>query len=561
MNPPSEPSNGEPEQLWIEEYLDGRISPADFEALQDRLAESPSFRATFRRYAALDSHLWERSSSEDDEAAMFAWESATPSPPLVAIARPRFVLRTAVPLAAAALAAFALGGALMGVLAPSGPAGSILPEASASGFAAIERLSDPVWPDDSGPRFEGDLVAGELFRLASGTAEIRFFSGASMIVEGPAEIALRSAWEAECRSGAVRMLVPPAARGFRLHGPDTEIVDLGTEFGLDVRDGTARVEVFDGEIALRHRGGPERLVEGGSAWELPASRTETPVDPEANRFPDPIALETGSSAQRATDFHRWTSYRDRLAADDRILAYYTFEEKAGLVPDLANRTGPLAGEHDGAIILAQQVDGRWPGLKPAMEFRRPGSRVRVRIDGEFHAFTFACWVRIDSLDRRYNALFLGDGYETGEPHWQIRDDGKMMLSVMVDDTRPSPYQPDDAGFHRVYFSPPMWDLSMSGRWLHLASVFDPENRRVSHYVDGVRIHRQEITDEYFIDHLRIGNAEIGNWGQPFREEPTFAIRNLNGRMGEIALFDAALADAEITELYEQSRAGKCANGR
>ena len=30
---------------------------------------------------------------------------------------------------------------------------------------------------------------------------------------------------------------------------------------------------------------------------------------------------------------------------------------------------------------------------------------------------------------------MSDGYETGELHWQIRNDGRLMFSVMVDDTQ------------------------------------------------------------------------------------------------------------------------------
>ena len=92
-----------------------------------------------------------------------------------------------------------------------------------------------------------------------------------MMIEGPAEIVLKSGWEAQCREGVVRMRAPPAARGFKLHGPNTEIVDLGTEFGLEVRDGEARVEVIDGEISFRHRDGAERIVGKGGAWRLPGN--------------------------------------------------------------------------------------------------------------------------------------------------------------------------------------------------------------------------------------------------------------------------------------------------
>ena len=92
--------------------------------------------------------------------------------------------------------------------------------------------------------------------------------------------------------------------------------------------------------------------------------------------------------------------------------------------------------------------------------------------------------------------------------------------------------------------------------MHIASTFDPANRSVAHFVNGKEIAREEIADKYFIDRLRIGNGEIGNWGLPHREDPTFAIRNLNGRMDEFAIFKVALTPEEISGLFERSRASK-----
>ena len=151
---------------------------------------------------------------------------------------------------------------------------------------------------------------------------------------------------------------------------------------------------------------------------------------------------------------------------------------------------------------------------------------------------------------------MGDGYENGEPHWQIREDGKMMLSVMVDDSRPHPKWPrSESRFHHVYFSPPMWDLSMSGQWLHLASVFDSENRAVSPLCERKKeFHGKPIEEMCFSStnsELETEKSETG--GQPFREDPNFAIRNLNGRMDELAIFQTALTDREIEELYQRSR--------
>lgn len=45
----------------------------------------------------------------------------------------------------------------------------------------------------------------------------------------------------------------------------------------------------------------------------------------------------------------------------------------------------------------------------------------------------------------------------------------------------------------------------------------------------------------------------GNWGQPFRKSPGFAVRNLNGAIDELAIFDDALSAEEIQTLYENGK--------
>ena len=54
-------------------------------------------------------------------------------------------------------------------------------------------------------------------------------------------------------------------------------------------------------------------------------------------------------------------------------------------------------------------------------------------------------------------------------------------------------------------------------------------------------YREEIKDEFVIYALQIGAAEIGNWGQPFRKTPDFAVRNLDGVIDEMIILNAALS--------------------
>ena len=532
-----------PEEL-IQRYLLGEATDAEINALEAMLTEDADVRRKFIFEAGVDAGLREIALERVSESKVIENVSF----------RARFL-----PIGLAAGVAFLLGLAIMHFGAGTG-SGSVndasnvsVDEPLAEGFAVIENLFDVKWASDEKTRRRGDSLGAEVLRLEDGLAEVQFFSGASMMIQGPAEIALNSAWEARCQHGVVRMRVPPAARGFKLQGPSTEIIDLGTEFGFQVRDGEAHVEVLDGEISFRHRDGEERIATEGAAWALPGDRAASQAERGLVAFPEMSRMGGQAELSQRKDFEQWQVYSADFARDERVVAYYTFDRSdlSAVVPSLAE---PRSSEFDGAVVLAETASGRWPGMNQALEFRRPGARVRVHIPGEFQALTFAAWVRVDSLDRRYNALLMGDGYETGEPHWQIRNDGKLMLSVMVDDSRSHPRHPDVRN-HHVYFSPPMWDLSMSGQWLHLASVFDPKSQSVSHYVNGNRLSHEAITSDFQIDTLRIGNAEIGNWGQPFRKDPSFAIRNLNGRIDEFAILNAALTDAEIRELHDRSQAG------
>ena len=77
--------------------------------------------------------------------------------------------------------------------------------------------------------------------------------------------------------------------------------------------------------------------------------------------------------------------------------------------------------------------------------------------------------------------------------------------------------------------------------------------KVTHYLNGELLSREAIPEEYLVEPVTIGNASIGNWGDPIRDEPRFAVRNLNGSMDEFALFEAALSADEITELYDHGK--------
>lgn len=94
-----------------------------------------------------------------------------------------------------------------------------------------------------------DLYAGQTVELESGLAEILFDSGARVVLEAPSTFRLRSDERSELLAGRLVAHVPPQAVGFTVDSPLVTVVDLGTEFAIDVTAGATEVHVFEGAAA------------------------------------------------------------------------------------------------------------------------------------------------------------------------------------------------------------------------------------------------------------------------------------------------------------------------
>lgn len=509
-------------QRLLDAWANGTLSETDFVALQTALRASPKARAHYLSFANLDTALRDLAAG-DASAAPWREPTATPG-------RRPFHLA-----ALAAGLAFLLAGAGWWFAARSA---TLPPEVMGEGHAILTRSVEAVW-DREGPMPQpGDVLAGETLRLQSGLAQIEFFCGATLVFEGPGSLEIRSATEAFCESGKLRASVPPAARGFIVGTPDGRVVDLGTEFGVEIgSDGASSVHVFDGKVEWHRPTGPVEELLGGEAL-LNGNRGAA----RGKGFVSAADLEGRASAADDQRHARWREHSQRLRGDARLLAYFPMDQPGNWERRLIN-AAPTGTEIDGAVVGARRADGRWAlPEKSALQFTPTGSRVRLIIPGEYQSLSFACWVRIDSLDRQYNALYLTDNYQVGEPHWQIHEDGRILFSIKV--------REKGAGRNLMSWSPPVWDLTRSGRWMHLAAVFDEADQEIRHYVNGSRVFTDPIPRDFEIHQTRFGPGEIGNWGLPTRpEDARFAIRNLNGAIDEFAIFATALSDAEISEMF------------
>ena len=388
------------------------------------------------------------------------------------------------------------------------------------------------------------------FAIESGFAQVEFFCGATVILEGPAELELESATMARVRRGRLRAQVPPAARGFSLAVDEMKVVDLGTEFAVSVSAEGADVQVFDGEVELQSPSEEKQLLTAGQSILRTADGKYENGKVNPDSFVDIAELESRAEGQQTSRYQRWRDWSRKLRRDPRLIAYYAFDQRESWQRKLTSSLRPVNSELDGAIVGADRVAGRWPA-KGSLEFKRPGDRVRVQIPGEYTSLSFACWTKIDSLDRWYNSLFLTDNYDQGEPHWQILDSGQLFFSVRARNEQQLKEQGGPP--HHVALSPPFWKPSMSGKWLHLATTYDADAQWITHYLNGEVLHREAIPDELAVPITRIGAASIGNWSAPTKPDASFAIRNLNGSIDEFVIFAGTLGDDEIREMFESGK--------
>ena len=419
-------------------------------------------------------------------------------------------------------------------------------EATSHGVALVTQLIDVVWAKNQNAVEVGTALPPGRLAIKSGFAQVEFFCGATLIIEGPADLDILSETLARVRSGRLRAQVPPAACGFSLEVDDMKVVDLGTEFGLTVSAEGADVQVFDGEVELYPAAQKKQHLQAGQALvRTPAGDfKKSKVTPE--QYLDIAALESRAQGQNSARYEQWKAWSEKLRRDPRLITYFTFDQNDEWERRLKCDLLPENSELDGAIVGAKSVPGRWKS-KRALEFKQPGDRVRVQIPGEYGSLTFTCWVKIDSLDRSFNSLFLTDSYNLGEPHWQILDSGQLYFSV-----RPEKKGVDGI-LDRKVLSPPFWKPSLSGKWLHLATTYNVDTGRTTHYLNGQALHTEIIPDVQLVKTTRIGTATIGNWSDSTKPDASFAIRNLNGRIDELAIFSAALTAEEVKEMYDHGK--------
>lgn len=414
--------------------------------------------------------------------------------------------------------------------------------------AVLTRTANAVWRSAYPLKTGTSLRRGSLV-LESGSAQFECYSGVSVYVEGPAELELISPERIKCNRGRIRANVPPTATSFEVIHPSGKLIDRGTEFAMNVSpDSASLVTVFSGKVEL-HRNAPDTeaaIFEAGESAKILSTGGIQSVDATPDDFLSSLRLDKQFAADEHSRQARWHAYLNQIAAAKSLIRHYTFEAEQPndrVLRNIARSNGESmsAKPLHGAVVGCQWTEGRWSGTS-ALDFKRIGDRVRLVVPGEFDTLSIVAWVRIDSLDHRLNSLLMSDGYEPGELHWQInKRENQLVVGVQAPDELRGPNYVADNAFQPEHLA----------QWTQLAMVYDRPNQRVHHFIDGERIASNVITLDIPI---RIGPASLGNWLPADHYTPT-TIRNFNGRMDEVMMFDQALSGQAIKNLFLVGRSG------
>lgn len=524
--------------------LDDEISEEQTRQLVRMVKANPAFSRELRQHLAMDSRLTQHENeqrkadtfvasletalSAEDDADEFVNKVVQLADYQRPGANPQRAPWLVAALSLAACAALAL---VIFQRPTTGSSTNIAAEPIDNGVAVVSSVVGEV--EFKGRELEkGDMVEPGWLEFESGYLALEFYRGARMTVGGPAMLEFIDGQKVRCHFGKVRAQVPQVAKGFTVLTPESQVVDLGTEFAVEVgKAGQTEIHVFDGEVETYDVAGSpasKKLITAGKALKV-AELKEFPA--EATRFNDLVDIGKEERRTRKSRFEKWMQRRVSARQDERLIAFYDFESDETRERMLPNRS--LSGaDLDGAIVGATWSEGPWPG-KGALSFKRPGDRVRINIPGEYDNLTLSALVRVDGIDRTHSSLLLTDGYDEGEVHWQFRKDGDLVTGVRHTPNKGHNYSARD-----------FVNLKRLGRWVHVATVISKDEATVTHYANGKVLHVTELKATH---PLRFGNASIGNWDRPV-ERAGNGIRNLNGQIAELMIFDTALSKAEIRKL-------------
>lgn len=391
-----------------------------------------------------------------------------------------------------------------------------------------------------------DLRAGVL-HLRKGVIGVRLDGGARVIVEGPAEVDFQSANSLFLRQGNLVATVGREAVGFVVNTPHGKVLDLGTEFAVQVvPDQPSEIHVFQGEVLFYPQADHSNFaVREGNARAVDAEGVTGAVPLRPESFVRSDELESRVLARGGSDYHRWRASISVLHRDPSLRAHYFYEDaSSGPIVNSAPLTaGGLNGLVPADRTAPSQAPGRWP-QKSAVRFER-GKNHAIVIPADpalaIHGpVTISAWVYYPDAGQMGGHLVSCRGDSQVNYQFSIFD-GHYSLTGQRNRFEFLRYSETDSNWcHSGRFD------QSAGQWYHFAVTHD--NRQTTFYVDGKRFERKAYAAK--IDAVA---AEIVLGAMKTNQSYVLPDGDFDGAVDELMIFARCLSDGEIQAMYEAGR--------
>ncbi len=300
------------------------------------------------------------------------------------------------------------------------------PTPTAPIVAVIRGIVDAEWAAPVDARALDAPLAPGLLNIQAGQIKLAFTGGATMTLEGPAQIKLLSANELYCLKGRMAVNLSPAAEALKISTPEGTFTAGEGEFGLDVASLTTEVHVFKGDVKCVFGSRATTMRQGMTTILQAKPGTQALTSNTAGIFTETTLTDRSDvSLQRMRT--GWLNRSKELNADPALLIHYDFEPKDPKDRTLKNLASGPRRLADGLIEGCNWVEGHLPG-KGALEFRKTEDRVRLDMPGTHKAITLMAWVAVDGITHQFNGLFMSENWRPGALHWQFLSSGHVRLS-------------------------------------------------------------------------------------------------------------------------------------
>jgi len=124
----------------------------------------------------------------------------------------------------------------------------VVSEATAEYLAVVTHADGALWEGEDASVIIGSALKPGVLEVCEGRVEMELNNGVHIALEGPARYKMVNEHQGELLQGKLSARIPSQGIGYRVIMPGMEVVDLGTEFGLNVGDTGSEVHVFTGEV-------------------------------------------------------------------------------------------------------------------------------------------------------------------------------------------------------------------------------------------------------------------------------------------------------------------------